>query len=44
MWGDGKPTHEYCGVTSMPGRPYCRLHCKQAFVRVGSVNLEGVAA
>lgn len=50
MWGDEKPTHEYCGKDRVEGKPYCASHCARAFVKVASslVNtttvVSGVAA
>lgn len=33
MWGDGKPTHQYCGCEPAAGKPYCEPHCGAVYVR-----------
>lgn len=36
MWSNkaAKPTHEYCGAPTVPGKSYCRAHCAKAWDRV----------
>ena len=26
LWGDGRPSHVYCGAPARPGSSYCRRH------------------
>lgn len=30
-WGDGPPTHEYCGAPVLPERPYCAAYAARAY-------------
>ena len=31
MWGNERPTHEFCDATRKPGKPYCERHCSIAY-------------
>jgi GcrA cell cycle regulator len=33
LWGDERPTHEYCGHARVAGKPYCAAHCAVAYVK-----------
>lgn len=41
LWGNGKPTHEYCGAKQhAPGEPYCSEH--RAICWVGKPKVRGI--
>ncbi len=33
LWGNERPTHEYCADRAIVGRPYCSAHCAKAYVK-----------
>lgn len=34
MWGNEKPTHEYCGKNRVEGKPYCPEHAVRCYTKV----------